>query len=209
VVVPVVAVFVPVAPPRPVTPVPVPAVVITALPVSEVSWMASKSTTDLLKSAIAVPRWCAPAQDPLGLEHEEAGLDTGRELLLLGRQPLLGEIAGGPGAVDPLLVRLHLPRRVAHLRRDLQFEVLQLLLRLLELEGGTGVVGLLRAGADRYETERPKVQVGNALVSTSPSTEPYPLLDTTVRSSVPPPKNEVSGSARRHRRRSTGTTGSR
>src|SRR5229473_544301 len=61
-------------------------------------------------------------------------------------------------SVDSLLVGLHLSPGVSHLRRDLEFQVLELRLLLGVLQFRLGEVGLLEARAERIrnrDTESP------------------------------------------------------
>src|SRR3954451_12383759 len=85
----------------------------------------------------------------LCLEHEEGRRHAGSELLLLGFELLLLQFARGARRLDALLVRLHVARDRAHLRGDLQLDVLHLHLGFLVLQLDAREICLRRAGADR------------------------------------------------------------
>src|SRR5262245_20076403 len=83
----------------------------------------------------------------LRLEDEEGRGHSRRQLLFLGFQLFLLQFARCPRRLDALLVGLHVARDTAHLCRHLHFEVLQLCLRLLELEPHPCQVGVRDVGA--------------------------------------------------------------
>ena len=70
-------------------------------------------------------------------------------LLCLGLEPPLRQLAGGAGGVDALLVALDVQRGVGDLGGDLQLEGADLRLRLPHRDLRARVVGVGRAGADR------------------------------------------------------------
>ena len=110
-------------------------------PLSGTSCTASKSTTDLVVVEIArssLLRACARSR--WAWKTKKLVDDAGRELLLLGFEPPLGQLARRARRLHALLVGLHLARRLAHLRRDLQLAGLQLRLRLVVLQPGPGEV---------------------------------------------------------------------
>ena len=84
-----------------------------ALPLTGASWTVSKSTSDLLKSRMRVQLGALRLrQVALRLEDQKAGRHAGRELLLLGLEPLAGPArASARVACHPLRVRVDLPAR--------------------------------------------------------------------------------------------------
>ena len=85
----------------------------------------------------------------LRLDHEEARRHADLEALLLGVEPLLGELAPEPRRLDPLPVLLELRGRVADLADGRQLEAAQPGVRLVALEPRPGERCLLGALAER------------------------------------------------------------
>src|SRR6185369_3440113 len=84
------------------------------------------------------------------------------ELLFLGLELLFLQLPRRFRGRDPLLVRLHIARDAADLRRDLQLEILQLRLRLLVLELYAREIRVRNACAQRItdrDADRP-VRIG-------------------------------------------------
>ena len=96
-------------------------------PTTGASWTVSKSTTDAavvedrLQLGVARRREVA-----LRLDDEEVRRQPGLELLLLGVEPPLGQIAGGPRRVDALAVGVQRAGDLAHLGGHGQLEAAQL-----------------------------------------------------------------------------------